>query len=387
MSDDGGERSHAPTQKRRDAARREGQILVSRDLGTFVAMAAVLLAVAGLRPLVPGAVAVWSRGLRIDPGADPAAMIDAALAQAGLALAAAGLAAALPVALAAVLAQAATGGLVWVTRNHGFRLDRIDPLAGLGRMASAQALIGLGQSFAKVALLGAMAGWHLWSSRATLAGLGNLPLADALALTVDLGLRLLGWLTLALAVLAAIDLAAQWRRQSRSLMMTLEEVRREAREDNGSPELKARQRRMQAEASRRRLREAASVAEVPQATAILRNPTRFAVAIRFVPGETAAPLVVAMGRDRTARRILDRGARLDIPTVECPGLTRAIYFTGSIGAPIPERLYTAAALVLAHVWRVERGLRERAPDPDLPEDMRFDAAGRRTGGRPGSRRA
>lgn len=376
-SDDGAERSHEPTQKRRDEARREGRILASKEAAIFVTMAAATLGLSALPGLGARAAAEWAAHLRLGAAGTLEQSLLPALAGAGWMILVAPLLIAVPMALAAILAQAVMGGLRWTARNHHFRPERLNPLAGLGRMVSVRAVTELVKSFAKVALLGGTAAWLLRGALPQITALSGMPPADAARVIADLVLRLFALLTLGLGLIGAADLLVEWRRLSNSLRMTFDEVKREAKEDNGSPEVKGRQRRLQIEASRRSARERASVAEVPQATAVITNPAHFAVALRYVQGETAAPLILAMGRDATAHRILEQARRHAVPVLPLPPLARALYYTGQIGTPIAEGLYGAVAAILAHLWRLERGQPGDPPEIHLPPELRFNAQGRR----------
>jgi flagellar biosynthesis protein FlhB len=153
-------------------------------------------------------------------------------------------------------------------------------------------------------------------------------------------------------------------------------VKQEFKESEGSPELKGRMRSLQYKAARR-AGERASVAQTAEATAIITNPSHFAVALRYEPGQPGAPIIVAMGRDLVARDIRGVARRRAIPTLSAPPLARALYFAGGIGQEIPVDLYAVVATVLAHVWRLEQGLADPMPEIDLPETLRFDANGRR----------
>jgi flagellar biosynthetic protein FlhB len=118
---------------------------------------------------------------------------------------------------------------------------------------------------------------------------------------------------------------------------------------------------------------------VPRATSVITNPQHFAVALYYMPGETPTPLILARGTDAMARRIIDRARRAGVPVLPIPPLARALYFSGDIGAAIDPRLYAAVAAILAHLWRLERGIRTTLPDVDLPPELRLDAHGRRQG--------
>jgi flagellar biosynthetic protein FlhB len=233
-------------------------------------------------------------------------------------------------------------------------------------------------SVAKVVLLGAVSLGVILQGLPELIVLGQMPLGDASNVMASFVIRLFGGMTLMLAIIGGADLAWQRHTHTKSLRMTFDEVKRENREDNGSPELKGKLRSLQIEASRRGSRERAALPDVPTATAIITNPTHFAVALRYRPGTDEAPVIIATGRDRMAAQVIERARKAGVPVLRMPPLARALYFTGDIGTPIHEGLYSAVAAVLAHVWRVDRGMAETPPEIDLPRDLRFDARGLRS---------
>jgi flagellar biosynthetic protein FlhB len=135
------------------------------------------------------------------------------------------------------------------------------------------------------------------------------------------------------------------------------------------------------EAGRRGAERRRALADVPRATTIVTNPTHFAVALRYVPGESGAPVVLALGKGPMAQEIILRGRAAGVQVLRAPVLARALYFTGDIGAEIDERLFGAVAAILAHVFRLDRGQPSEMPEVALPDEMRFDEFGRRLGGK------
>jgi flagellar biosynthetic protein FlhB len=160
------------------------------------------------------------------------------------------------------------------------------------------------------------------------------------------------------------------------MMMTFQEVKQESKEQNGSPEVKGRLRQLQMEASRRAARQRKALPDVANATAVITNPTHFAVAIRYVQGDTRAPVILAMGKGPMAQEIRDRARKHGVTMLQSPLLARALYFTGDIGMEIQEGLYSAVAAILAHVYRLDRGEAGDLPDIDLPPELRFGENGR-----------
>jgi flagellar biosynthetic protein FlhB len=153
-----------------------------------------------------------------------------------------------------------------------------------------------------------------------------------------------------LLVLGCIDLFRQRRRWMSQLRMTKQEVREEQKEVEGNPLIRMRIRRLQREALRRRMME-----QVPKATAVIVNPTHFAVAIRYQPSSMAAPKVVAKGKNHLALRIRDLAIRSQVPVIENPPLAQSLFRSAEVGQEIPAHLYQAVAEVLAYIYRLTRG--------------------------------
>ncbi|MCW5963000.1 MAG: EscU/YscU/HrcU family type III secretion system export apparatus switch protein [Bryobacterales bacterium] len=150
-------------------------------------------------------------------------------------------------------------------------------------------------------------------------------------------------------VLGIIDFARSHYRYQRDLRMSRQEIRDEMKEVEGHPMIKARMRRLQREMLRKQM-----LREVPTATAIIVNPTHFAVAIRYEPQSMQAPRVVASGLDHLALRIRQLGRRHDVPIIENPPLAQALYRNAQVGQEIPEQLYRAVAEVLAYVFQLKQ---------------------------------
>ncbi|MBL8176351.1 MAG: EscU/YscU/HrcU family type III secretion system export apparatus switch protein [Bryobacterales bacterium] len=153
-----------------------------------------------------------------------------------------------------------------------------------------------------------------------------------------------------LAVLGCIDLFRQRRRWMSQLRMTKQEVREEQKEVEGNPLIRMRIRRLQRDALRRRMME-----QVPKATAVVVNPTHFAVAIRYQPDSMAAPKVVAKGKNYLALRIRELAVRSQVPVIENPPLAQALFRSAEVGQEIPPHLYQAVAEILAYIYRLTRG--------------------------------
>ncbi len=368
------QKTEEATPKRKRESSEKGDVLASRELATALALAfgTGWIAIAGA-----WAVTSWGEmlksGLSLEPGStrdfDVGNKVIELLGMAAVPLLAL-LGATL---LAAIAGTALLGSLGFRAAAMAPKASKLNPGAGLKRMFGAQGAAELGKSIAKVVFLGAVS-W--WSVSGDIDRLNGLAANDAHAAAGTLGsmlVNLLMSLTIALVAIAAIDVPIQIRQRNARLRMSKQEVRDEHKESEGKPEVKAAIRQRQYALLSGSARRA-----VTEAAVILTNPTHFSVALRYRPGIDAAPFVVARGRGETALAIRELAKEADVPMLEYPQLTRAIYFTTRAGQPVSHELYVAVATVLAFVFNLDAALATSAdkPDIDVPDNLRFDASGR-----------
>lgn len=374
--DDGQEKTEEPTQKRRDDARKEGRVTTSTEVFVLASLGMGTLLLAAGKTALPGLLGLWAQGLSIEPGQTLNTLILDHTRSSLFWVLGAGLGLGVPMMVAVLLAQAAMGGINFAPKALGFKPEKINPLAGLKRMVSAKALVDLAKAVLKVTLLLGIAAIMVRPLLPAIENAAALATGDAIALFGSAVLRVLGGLLIGLVLIAALDLGWQIYSNAKALRMSLQDIKDEMKESEGSPEQKGQMRRRQAEASRR-ASERKALNDVPLATAIVTNPTHFAVAMRYDPESGKAPVVIAMGKGRMAKEVIRRGRRAGVATLRVPVLARALYFTGAIGREIPEQLFAAVAVILAHVWRLDQGLTEPTPDVDVPPDLTLDEYGRR----------
>jgi flagellar biosynthesis protein FlhB len=224
-----------------------------------------------------------------------------------------------------------------------------------------------------VILLGVIGIWLLLDQSRALVGLSASDLVPALASVGKTFVLAVLIMALGLVGIALIDVPAQFLQRQTRLRMSKQEVKDEHKQTEGSPELKAAIRRKQHEVFRSSARGA-----VADATVVLTNPTHFAVALRYRPGEDLAPIVVARGRGATAEAVRELATEASVPILSYPQLARAIYYTTRTGQIVREDLYMAVATVLAFVFNLNEqiGAALRQPDVVVPTAARFDEKGR-----------
>jgi flagellar biosynthetic protein FlhB len=360
------ERTESATARRLEQAREEGQVARSAELSTFVVLVAGSAALWAMGDGLVGRMAgIVRRGLAIDA----ASATDAALVVQRLhALAVDGLLALIPLfvvlAVAALAAPLLTSGWIFTPGPLKPDLSRLDPLRGFARMLSPRAAVELAKAAAKALLVGGFAVWAVRRNLDVLTGLAGTDIDSglrALAHTVALSVLLV---VCGLMLVAAADAPWQLWTHARRLRMTREEVRREAKETEGNPQVKGHIRRLQREAARKRM-----MAAVPRADVVVTNPTHYAVALRYEGEKMRAPRVVAKGAGLIAQRIRELAQAHRVPVLEAPPLARALYAHAELGDEIPEKLYAAVAELLAYVFQLRRYHEHGGACPRVPADL------------------
>ena len=373
MSESGGEKTEAPTPKRKRKAADEGQILSSKDFGTALI---VLLGCAWMAMLGPALIRACKEVMVGSFSFGRADIEDfepwRPLAEAGwkLALPIGGLL--LVAVVGAVLSHAGLAGLRWNSKLFVPKASRINPGSGLKRIFGPTGWIEMGKALLKVVLLGSIGTWLLWSLTRRSLGLVEADLHGAIGAMGGEFQMLLFVMAGGLLLIAGIDLPIQILRHMNRLRMTKQEVKDEHKESEGSPEAKAAQRQRQRQILKGGFRKAVETAHV-----VITNPTHFAVALRYEQGRDQVPVVVAKGRGATALAIRELAGELEVPVLEYPQLARAVYYTSRENQEIRDDLYMAVATVLAFVFQLSRRAGAVQPAITVPETALFDENGRK----------
>lgn len=337
---DAADRSEAPTQKRIDRAREDGQVPLSREIVGWSALAGGTVAAMIALPTLGFAM---MRSMR----AALERLHALTMSEAAVALLVQGGLVVLPVAGAAALGATVatlvqTRGLV-SARPMVPRLSKISPLAGIKRLVAPEALAEFLRTLAKLGLVGA-ALWHVAGDLTELQAALHQPAGNLPVLAGAVALRLMLAALVAFAGVALLDLFWVRFRHLRQLRMSRQDMKQEAKESEGDPTLKARRRQMRVAQGRRRM-----MAAVPRAAVVVTNPTHYAVALSYEGGD-AAPRVVAKGVDAMAARIRAAAEEAGVPLVANPPLARALWRL-ELDAEIPAEHYQAVAEIIAFVWR------------------------------------
>jgi flagellar biosynthetic protein FlhB len=344
----GNDKTEKATPKRRDEARKKGQVAKSQDLNGAIVLLASLLSLGVLGP------AAWRHmrdamlsSLTLISTPDVVdqqgvgTVIASAMTDAGLAV--------LPIAMVCMAAGVLTGVLQvgWKPSAGVLKPDfkKIDPLKGAKNLFGLHFLFESGKTVIKFAAVGAIAGYALLGQLDELASLVGMSPDEMLARGTKTAMAIAQKAGLAYLVIAVVDFAWQRRRHEKSLKMDKEEIKQEFKQQTVSPEVRSAIRRRQMQAARARMR-----AAVPDADVVVTNPTHYAVALRY-DGQSAAPVVVAKGQDLVAARIRAIAAEHGVPVVPNPPLARSLHASVEIDRQIPEELFGAVAQLLAFVYR------------------------------------
>ena len=159
--------------------------------------------------------------------------------------------------------------------------------------------------------------------------------------------------------------------------MSHQDLKDEYKETDGQPEVKQKIRKLQAQAAMKGRKEASSVENLSEATAVITNPTHFAIALKYEVGDSKAPVIISKGRGKNAETIIKKAEELQIGSMQSPKLARALYYTCEIGEEIMSQLYNAVAIALAYIYKLNNGEKIDKPEIEIPEDMIFDEYGRK----------
>ena len=358
--DSGQEKTEEPTGKKIEESKKKGQIARSKELGTMFVLIFSAISLLLYGPEIgKGLYNIMGRMLSLNRNEtyDTTKMFsvwgvvaDALLFPMAMFV--------LIIVLAAFIGNTLLGGFNFSWQAAAPKASKMSPAKGIKRMFGPQAGVELVKSILKFAVV---AGFAVFLINTFFDEILHLSIESAPGNIIH-ALEILAWmflgLTCTLTIIAAIDAPYQSHKHHKELKMTLQEVKDEYKNSEGDPQIKARIRQTQRQMSQRRMMQ-----DVPDADVVVTNPTHYSVALKYDTERAGAPVVVAKGVDEMAMQIRKIALGNEVPIVESPMLTRALYHTAEVGDQIPDQLFTAVAQVLAYVFQLKRFQKGRGKRP------------------------
>lgn len=352
----GGEKTEEPTAKKLEDARKEGQVAKSKEIGNAFGLLAmfILLKVyvgslggnmvdcfSGIYNQIPDAITMYGGKI---PVAALLVLLHTVILKMLLMLA--------PVFLIGVVVAVVCDvvQVKWKPTSKPLqpKFSKLNPISGFKRIFSANALIELLKSIAKIGIICYVVYSYMKDKIAGVFLLYDMSLNQAISLVgetaIDVGIRI----SAVYMVIAFLDYAYQKHKFKEDMKMTKQEVKDEYKNQEGDPQVKGKQKQRMQEASRRRMMQ-----QLPEADVVITNPTHYAVAIKYDPGKYDAPYVIAKGEDFLAQKIKEIAREHDVEIVENKPLARMLYANVDIGGLIPPELYQSVAEVLAFVYHLK----------------------------------
>ena len=347
---DDSQKTEDPTQRRIDQAREKGQVARSQEINHWFIILAMTLMITIFAPSMTRGVVDALRpflerphAVRLDGGQVQAVLMEMLL-QLGQALL-------IPFAvlmLAAIAAGLIQNGLVITAEPMIPKLEKLSLKKGLSRLFSSRALVDILKGVVKIAIIAAVLAVLMWPELDLIPGLVGISLPQFTALLQSLAGRVLIGVLSVMTLIAALDFMYQKHQHLKQLRMSKQEMKEEFKQTEGDPMIKGRLRQIRMERARRRM-----MAAVPEADVVITNPTHYAVALKYDMEVMNAPKLVAKGVDSLALKIRELADEHEIPIVENPPLTRALYDAVEIDEEIPSEHYKAVAEVIGYVLRLK----------------------------------
>ncbi len=240
-------------------------------------------------------------------------------------------------------------GLVFSTESLTPQLNRISPVSGMQRLFSGKSMMELVKSLIKMIVIGYIGYSVIAKVFDKFVPLVDASVPDMAAFMSSAMFTLLFKCIAALVIIAVLDYGYERWSYNKQVMMTKQELKEEMKQSDGNPQIKSRIRSVQQQLARNRM-----MAKVPTADVVITNPTHYAVALKYTPGEMSAPEVLAKGANLIALKIIEIARENKVPVVENKPLAQSLYKSVDIGKQIPENLYKAVAEVLAYVFGLKK---------------------------------
>ena len=363
-NEDGQEKSEDPTEKKKSEARKKGQVTRSQELTTlFMLLASIIGIMFFSKDMIEVIIDIMKNNFSVERNTlfdteqlflhfktELAAMLYALIPLFILMF------------ITAIFSNALLGGFNFSFKAVTPKLNKLNPIKGLKKVFGAKGVIELVKSILKIGLMGSIAVYFIWQFNDEIYGLSEEPFPGALIHAMELITWQFLLVALGMIIVAMIDVPYQIWSNKRQLKMTKQEVKDESKSTDGNPEIKGKIRQKQREIAMQRM-----MGDVPKADVIITNPTHYAVALQYDTKGSGAPVMLAKGADLVAMQIRNVAQANDVPIMEIPPLSRAIYYSVEIGQEIPAGLYVAVAQVLAYIFQLKNGDIDKSTKPDMSD--------------------
>lgn len=345
-----GEKTEEATPKRKQEARKKGQVVKSQEFNSAVVLLAGFAALGIFGPYIYEQMARFTTLLLGTLYREDLTVNSlAALFQQASVVA---ISAILPVVgatlVAGVVANFAQVGVMFSTEALTMKLERLNPIEGFKRMFSLRSLAEMIKSIAKVAMVGFLAYRTISANFGTFPKMIDMSIAASCAFLGNLAVQIGLEAAVLLLAMAILDYIYQRYEYNKSLKMSKQDIKEEYKQVEGNPQVKGKIREKMRKMSMQRMMQ-----EIPKADVVITNPTHFAVALRYDGENMAAPEVIAKGQDIVAQRIKEIAREHDITIVENKPLAQALFKATDVGDVVPPDLFQAVAEVLAFVYRLK----------------------------------
>ena len=348
----GDDKTEEPTQKKRDDARKKGQVGRSTDMSAAFVLLMGFFIIKMLWEFIYHRIADYTTYVfsHLNQTVDTESVVRIFIGIIELLAQTA-----LPIMLAIMLVGLAINmfqvGLNFNTEAIEFKLDKLNPINGFGRIFSKRSLMELAKSLMKIAIIGFFLYDFLVDHLMEMPQFIYFDLTTSLAQISDIIFKMAFEVIGVIMIVGFLDYAYQKWQTTQDLKMSKQEVKDEMKQSEGDPQIKGKIKQKQRQMAMSRMMQ-----EVPKADVIVTNPTHFAVALKYDKG-MVAPQIVAKGQDMVAQRIKDIARENRVPIVENKPLARALYAAADVGDIVPAELYQAVAEVLAYVYRLKNNRR------------------------------
>ena len=374
------EKTEEPSARKLEQAKEDGKVLTSREMYVFTTLCIALAFMTVISLFIKPYIVEWSSFFQFDQKTlDQFVSVKqlqlSKLSEAYLFIIKITIIVGFPMFFTVCATQTAVGGIIFSTKALSFKGSKMDPIKGMKKIIGIKGLVELGKAVLKIVLLFGISMYVINLMLPSLLNMSNGSLSNAIAQMKYSFPQLLGSLLIALLIIAALDYFWQSYTHKKELMMSRQDQKDEYKQTEGSPEVKQKIRRMQMETSANATKQREAVKDVSEATAVITNPTHFAIALKYTVGDSGAPTVLAMGRGKIAEEIMEKATENKVTIFQSPLLARALYYTSNIGDEISEKLYSSVAIALAYIYRLDQGESLIEPKIDVPDDLQFDEFG------------